>query len=1047
MRTLTLFTLAALSASSLHAQAQAGSSEIRGFIVDANGSGIVDARVTATDSLRGLTRAVQSGANGDYWIGPLSPGTYQIKVEAPGFTTKIVESVAVHVGDTAALKVRLEPGAVSTQIFVTTDLPVVETQRTQQSTTIDSRRIAELPINRRNYLDFSLLAPGVVETNDIVDGNDFRVAQTPTSGLSFGGSNGRGNMMLIDGVENFSDSGGIRPGVSQAAVQEFQINRNSFSAEFGGTMGGVINIVTKGGSNDWHGELFGFLRHRALQARNYFDPTKSDFVRGQEGFSAGGPIRKDKLFFFGSLERLDRHETQFASLFWDPGIISNVTASQNQLLSYLDGSPSFKPLSAKLRSALIPNNYPGTVKLFTTNSGAFPFEGDNTQATLRLDRQWSARNTSFLRSSYSIATDQNAQVGALIGQNRGRTVASDDLALVANHIFIPAPGWVSETRAQFSRFNFAISPNDPFGPEINVTGYGVFGREIFQPFAVVERHYQLQENVNRTWKSHQIRFGVDVDAVRDAARHYSFGGGRFSFGEAIPLGSIINAAGADPTLAASLAKTLATAGRSDLIPNLSKPVTALQAFALGLPTFYQQGFGDALLVSWQPRIGTYLQDTFSPFRNLTLSLGLRHELELNPDPLLTNKANFAPRFGFAWTPKIDGKTVIRGGFGLYYTQINIQAFTLPLTLNGVAIQQEFIPITGNPGVINPKTRMPVTSADIYKTLSAQGVIGTRQIVRADLAQFGLFPGPNAPGRVLFGVTPDLKNPYGEQASLEIEHAFGPVAASIAYEYNRGVHLLRSLDRNLFYSGRLASGQPTFGFKDPTILQNNVLESTANSSYNAFIVQVSQRYRRHISFSAHYTFSKAIDEVTDYNSDFQPQDQLNPRADRALSSWDQRHRAVVNAVVEASGHPATGSRLLDAVVANWLFAPILAANSGRPFNVLAGYDNFGDNHPNTHRPYGLGRNTGRGPAYASFDARISRRFPLGKDGRRYIETIVEGFNLLNHTNFKTLNNTAGAVTLQQLPQPIVGQRAGTTMPFGFTSAFDPRQLQLGLKLNF
>ena len=1035
-----------LSATPLFAQAQGGSGDIRGFVLDGKDSGIPNARIAVTSPESGLSRTTETGPLGEYRVGLLRPGKYQVRIDAQGFTAKTIESVEVRVGDEVSLPVRLEAGVMTTEVFVTADVPVVETRRTQQSTTIDARRLDNLPINQRDYLNFTLLAPGVVATGDLVDGTDFRVVQTPSSGLSFGGSNGRGNIVLIDGVENYSNSGGVRLGVGQGAVQEFQINRNSYSAEFGGSYGGSINIVTRYGTNTGHGEAFGYFRGEALDAHNYFDPSKSEYRRGQEGISYGGPIRRDRTFFFGSFERLDRHETAFVPLLADPNLLTALTPSQQGLLNYLDSSPSLKPLSTQLRAALTTQNYPATVKLFQDNNGAFPFDGANTLITGRVDQQWNPRNTSFFRTSYGRSRDDNAHLGALIARNRGRSIAQDEFAAVGSHISIPATGWVSETRGEAAYYKFGITPNDPIGPQIDITGYGLFGREIFQPFQVGESHFQLQENVDHTFGVHQFKFGADINAVRDNAHHYSFADGRFSFGQAIPLALVLNTAAGNPNFAAGLGQSLAAGGQSALAASLSVPITSLQAYNLGLPTFYQQGFGDVRLITWQPRISAYVQDTMTPVRSLALNLGLRYELEQNPKPVSTNHANFAPRIGFAWSPGKSGGTVIRGGIGLYYSQINVQAYTLPLTLDGVAIPQIFVSLLGSPALINQKTHQPLTSADIYRTLLGQGVIGTRQIEKQDLAQFGVTPQPNAAGRVIFGIVPGMRNPYGEQASFEIERAIGKMSVSAAYVYNRGVHLIRSLDRNLVYTGRLANGQPTFGVKDPTILQNNVLESTANSSYNALILQVTRRFAKHMAFNAHYTFSKAMDDVTDYNSDFQPQDQLNPKADHALSSWNQKHRVVINGVFESPLHASQRGAMAQ-VFGDLTFALIFNANSGRPFNVLTGVDNYGDNHPTTHRPFGLGRNVGRGPAYASFDARLSRRFQLGSDARRSFDVMLEGFNILNRTNFKTVNNTAGNVGLSQLPNPIMGVRGVPTQLFGFTSAYDPRVLQIGGKLNF
>ena len=191
-------------------------------------------------------------------------------------------------------------------------------------------------------------------------------------------------------------------------------------------------------------------------------------------------------------------------------------------------------------------------------------------------------------------------------------------------------------------------------------------------------------------------------------------------------------------------------------------------------------------------------------------------------------------------------------------------------------------------------------------------------------------------------------------------------------------------------------------------------------------------------NAHYTLSRSIDETTDFNTDFQPHDQLNARAERALSPFHQKHRFVGSAVLE--------SPVSNSVLGGWLVSPIFVANSGRPFNVLTGVDNMGDRRVNTHRPARAGRNIGMGPSYHSFDMRLSRRFLLGGENRN-LEFIAEGFNLFNRTNFRSVNNVVGNITVEQLPTPIVGSRAPTETPLAFTSAFDPRQFQFALKLNF
>ena len=1029
------------------AQAQVNSGDIKGTVVDALGGVLGGVKVTAADPDRGITRTAHTDAEGAYSLPLLPPGGYRLRFEMSGFATKVLEGLELRVGDSLSLRVEMAVSAVATEVDVLADTPVIEPERTQLANTIESVRIHNLPINRRNFLDFALLAPGVAETNYLVDGSDYRVAQAPHSGLSFGGSNGRGNAFSIDGVENYYNSGGVRPSLSQEAVQEFQINRSTFSAEIGGASGGAVNIVSKSGTNDFRGNFFGFLRQRDIQARNFFDPGKSAFTRLQSGATAGGPITRDKNFFFAALERLDRQETAFVPIYQDRAGLLRLTPSQQQLADFFEAtqSPQLVGLARTMRAALTPT--PRTLELFDRNSGSFPFSEDQTQFSLRLDHRLSERHNLFTRFNLTKNFNQNAQFGALVAFNRGRSLEMLDGAAMANHSWVLNSHWVLETRAAFGYNKFDIQPTDRLGPGIDINGYGLFGREIFLPSTVFDRHYQLQQSWNTFQRHHDLKFGFDLNPVADSARSETFFAGRFVFGGRIPLALLLNSATGDPNFTTSLAGTLAGLGQRQLIANLQAPLTSLQSFTLGLPEFYQQGFGDPHWRGWSKRFNLFLQDTWRVRPGLTLSLGVRYELEANPANVGTDPNNLGPRFGFAWTPTAHGRTVIRGGYGLYYSQINLQVANVAETLAGKQIAQAFVQITALPGLVNPRTRQPLTSADVYQTLLAQGIIGRRAITREDLVQFGLNPSTTAPGSVVFGIVPDFVNPYAHQASLEIERALGGWALSAAYNFNRGAHLVRILDRNLYYAGRRPDGAPTFGFFDPLIMQKNIFESTANSFYHALVVQAARRFSQHFAFHAHYTFSKAMDEVTDFNTDFQPHDQLNARAERALSAFHQQHRFVLNAVLESPLRPGKGKGLWTNLLGGFTFSPIGVASSGRPFNVLTGVDNLGDRHSTTHRPLRAGRNIGQGPDYFSLDSRLSRKFFLGRNERRSLEFIAEGFNLLNRTNFRSVNNTVGDIALEELPRPLVGRLGIPTLPLSFTAAFDPRQFQLGLKLNW
>src|SRR6266478_9044587 len=308
-----------------HAQGTGTSGEIRGTVTDPTGGTAPKATVEIEDSEKGIRRTALTGSDGEYQVTGLPPSTYSVTVRLAGFQTETHRNVVLNVGQTLILDFRLRVATGTAQIEVTSEAPTVETARGSQADTLVQQYIADLPIGRRDYLTFTLLAPGVSNSNTIADNADFSVKQTPQSGLSFYGSNGRGNSVTVDGGEANDDAGGVRLNLSQDAVQEFQINRSNYGAELGGASGATINIVSKSGTNDLHGSLFGFFRNDAMDARNPFafgpalapDPTfanfsltatgsplKNSLSRQQYGGTLGGPIRKDKTFLFVAFEGL-----------------------------------------------------------------------------------------------------------------------------------------------------------------------------------------------------------------------------------------------------------------------------------------------------------------------------------------------------------------------------------------------------------------------------------------------------------------------------------------------------------------------------------------------------------------------------------------------------------------------------------------------------------------------------------------------------------------------------------------------------------------------
>jgi hypothetical protein len=519
-------------------------------------------------------------------------------------------------------------------------------------------------------------------------------------------------------------------------------------------------------------------------------------------------------------------------------------------------------------------------------------------------------------------------------------------------------------------------------------------------------------------------------------------------------------------------------------------INALQAAALGLPSFYQQGFGSGKIKSTNPLFAGYWEDSWSARPNLTLNYGVRYELDKRYAPMRTDGNNFAPRVSLSWDPFGDHKTVVRAGYGMFYAPIyfqidaavnylgvinrmngNRQVTDLSTCASGTdcfrQIAQVFVQLNGVPG--SPPS---LTSALIFQTLFAQGKIncgtpatGTEAcITPADLAQFGINITNNGripPLTVLFSAAPNYRNTCSQQAEVAFERDLGHrLSVSLSYIHARTLHIPRARDKNLKPAPFLATGPANIPirrwngpgcagalvvncFVNPLLLQDNVYESSGSSVYDGGIIEVNKRFGKNSSLIANYTFSKAIDDVTDFNSDFQANDQIDLRAERGLSPFDQKHKVVIAGVfslVTKDNAKSFAARLFS----GFTFSPVLRGNSGRPFNLLAGTDVNGDRHSTSDRPPGAGRDAGHGPGFWTFDLRLMRQFELSEKAR--LQVTAEGFNLFNHTNFAAVNNVVGP---NFAPPFNVTGLAGRSpnQPLGFTAANPMRQIQLGVRLIF
>ncbi len=1003
---------------------------LNGTILDPTGSAIPSAKVVLASIETGAKQETLTDGEGSYRFPLVIPGLYEVRVEKTGFSSAIRKNVEVTVGQVASLNLQLALGQTSEVIEVNSDVALVETERTQQSNTIQEVAIRNLPINRRDYLTFSLLAPGIADSKALADANSFRVKQTPDSGISFYGSNGRGNSVNVDGGDSNDPGGGVRPTVSQEAVQEFQVNRTNYSAEHGSARGGVVNILTKSGSNDLHGSAFGFFRHQSLDATDPFalvyDGTKvsrikPDSNRQQYGATIGGPLSKDKLFYFLSYEGLRRRERRTVPVLTDNAIFGP-TPAQNAILNQLPAAAQ-----AQLRPAL--STPPAVQEMFRLNSGIFPFETDDHKGLFRMDYRMNDKNIFSFRQNVSQIFETNEGIGALVGFSRGFVQEYFDSTTLASWTSNFSTSMVNELRLQYNYYDFRTESNDKFGPALEIAGFGLFNRDRFLPSRTLARRTDLVDNLSWMKGKHNVKTGFYYANRVTNSDSKTFMSGRFTFG-ALP-GGLVN-----PALA-------------------STSITSLQAFNLGLAQSYQQGFGDGLVKGRSiPLVAGFVQDSWKVASNLTFDLGLRYEVDTRKEPLPTSHKSIGPRGGFAWDPFKDHKTIVRGGYGLFYAPIDFQIDYVVNALNEIDGYRQIAQVLTT---LNAAAPAAVTGPiNIFSTLRAQGVIGIptplKPITAADLRQFGINisnTGPRPPLTVIFRPSKDYTNPYAQQASFGIEREIAKnFSFGVSYVFVRGAKLTTSHDDNLLdapvnpakgirdWGPTATNPTGTAFFKNPLLFQDNVYESTANSFYHGMIVEATRRFNRSAMISFNYTFSKVIDETVDYNTDFQANDQLNRRAERALSSFDQRHKVVLYAVLQTSG---AGKNLFR----GFLFTPIVRYNSSRPFNLLSGTEINNDRHNTTDRPIFAGRNTGIGPSFATFDMRLTRKFALGE--KKSLEFMGEAFNLLNRLNYGSVNNTVGLISG---PFNLTGRDDRTpSQPLGFTSAFDPRRLQLGLRFAF
>ena len=915
--------------------AQVNTATLSGMVNDPQGLAVRDAKLTVTNAVTGAERSVATDENGRYNLVGLTPGRYKMTVDGGANLAPFQsDSIVVTVGENAVFNAHLELKGMTQTVTVTSETAAIETSKTEVSQTVDERRIDNLPINGRSYINFTLTNSQV--NRDVAP----TIGPAPTSGLNFGGQRARSNEVSVDGADAVDNSiNGIRATVSQEAVQEFQLILGDYNAEYGRATGGVVNIVTKGGGNEVHGDVFGYLRNKAFQARNPFsgqvdpvtgnlNPTKQAFTRVQAGFTIGGPIRKDKTFYFFSYEDTLREETGFSSIgvnnfglqaFTFPffpaplELTPSQGASVNQLLvasqqaaaagdaagakalgttaatyAVLLGSASNVALN-KIDYGALANTLsggtgatPGTLnpgpgpqfpvpvscpsgafvnavgcsgfaavgpggstvaagvaplpasyKGLNSLRGNFPTTEKTSLWSARLDQKWSNRNSSFLRVGVSpslVTGVESTAQNQVFGQNAGSRTGvnqSRDVSAVFQHDTIVSDTAFNQFRFQFARrglhFGFSELPG---GGDIgvNIPGFAYFGREPYSTVDRIERRFQFTDHVSLVRGNHTFKMGGDFNLIQlRSGKQQIF---ELDYGGDVNFGGLqVSDFGLPNSVTLPGGQTVPLFG-----------TTGLQSYGLGIPVTYIQGIGQSNQPFDNIPVGFFWQDSWRATRKLTFNYGVRYDVEITPlfSPATAVNAaaekalgvvegiprdynNIAPRFGIAWDPKGDGKTVIRAGYGLFYDHPLLAiAFDAATADGGRSVQ--LISAGGKAsacGLVTPDCANGLDSpTNLNGSSIFQGVLNVNALPnlgylpnqqRFDpFAANSLFANQNYlqagfPLPILPFVLPVAKNfqyGYAQQGNLTVEREIaGSWKISVGYQYTRGLHLYRPVDIN------------------------------------------------------------------------------------------------------------------------------------------------------------------------------------------------------------------------------------------------------------
>lgn len=1026
----------ALSAGAALAQSVTG--DVFGKVTDVNGAVVTGARVTVRNVGTGGVRQTTTDGGGEFRLASLPAADYEVEAEANGFT-KGAEAFQLAVGQGLAVNLVLKPQGLSETVMVSEDAGVsVQTDSAALGGVIGSRQITELPLNGRNIDQLTLLEPGVFSTTNRSSGGTIHGTQ-----ININGAMSRSSRFLLDGTnvaDTFSNGLGSTADtfLGVDAVREFRVLTNSYGPEHGQASGGVVSIVTKSGTNDFHGSAFEFLRSDRFDARNFFDAEKPSFKRNQFGFSAGGALVKDRTFFFGASEWL-RERLGLTKV----TVVPSLDARQGRLPGTTPGQ--FTTV------AINPNVIP-YLNLFPVPNGrdfgtglaelAFPF----TQTTdedfyqLRVDHKLTTANTFFARYTFDDAErtpPASFPAWTVIEASRNQYLTVED-----THVFTNA--LVNTFRFSYSRTNLfsndrlteefpaslILIPGRP-EPQLTIGGMPTTGGGERPPRSSLQLQnlYSWSDDMSLVRGGHLLKWGVLVDRVQNLIETKSYLGGRFTF-------------------------------------------PGIRQFLLGTPaslTIAAPG-SEPRQYLFHTRFGAYVSDDFRLRRNLTLNLGLRLEFSTNPtekfghivglpDPLHdsgvtvgklyeNHKQNWAPRVGLAWQPFGDARTVVRSGFGIFY-DIN----TIPF------LAQK---INGNPPFNN---RIGLPNPGLRPNLSV--VPASTDVALPDY---------------------DWQTPHALHYNLTVEReVLSGTVFTLGYAGSRGINTVRTGEINMPVPQVLPDGRlffsPTAPRRNPRLGSITLTRPDGNSWYNAMQFRAQSRLGKDVQLQASYTFSRTIDEsqgtISGDAAGAQPlaTNPFDRLYDRGLADFHRKHNFVGQWIVNLP-YGGEGGGLARAAFGGWSLSGIVTAKSGNPFTpgiqadwtgtrfagdargsdrpnvrtgfsaddiILGGPDQYFD--PNAfvmplRGTFGnLGRNVLIGPGLATVDMSAHKNVHLGMlgDGGN-LQFRVEAFNLFNHANFnfpaRLVFNGAAA---GELPIGNAGRITSTSTP--------ARQIQLGLRLSW